>query len=34
MLAELRAELLAAYSTITPEADDDEAAALPRIFEF
>jgi uncharacterized protein len=34
MLAELRAELLAAHSTITPEADDDEAAALPRIFEY
>ena len=33
LLAELRAELLAAYSAVTPEADDDEAAALPRILE-
>jgi uncharacterized protein len=33
LLAELRAELLAAYSAITPEAGAEEAEALPRILE-
>ncbi len=33
MLAELRAELLAAYSAITPSAGAEEAEALPRMFE-
>ena len=32
MLGELRGELLAAYSTVTPEAAPEEAAALPRVF--
>jgi uncharacterized protein VirK/YbjX len=34
MLAELRAELLAAFSTLTPEAAPEEAAALPRVLRY
>jgi uncharacterized protein VirK/YbjX len=33
LLAELRAELLAAYSAVTPEADVHESRTLPRILE-
>jgi len=34
MLAELRAELLAAFSTLTPEAASEEAHALPRVLRY
>ena len=34
LLAELRAELLAAYSAITPEAAEEESQGLPRTFEY